>query len=929
MYRIFCTSLVTFAVLTAVAQSPLQKTEIPLPTSKTLHLPAPGGPQRTNSFPTAIAVSPDGNFLAILNNGRGTAESKFQQSIALLDLTSNQVRDFPDSRLGLNARQTYFLGLAWSSDGTHVYASMASLTDPEGKKAGDTGNGIAVYRVQDSELTAERFVKLPTVPLPKEKRFTYQAKQVARGQAIPYPAGLAVVKEEGGDALVVAENLADDVVLLSLQTGKVLQRFDLSAGKYVPTGFPYGVVVNRDGTRAWCSLWNGSQVAELDLRAGKVVRQIGLLPPEVAIDASSHPTALLLSPDERRLYVTLSNRDAVAVISAGNGQVERYLDARLPGQSSGGSYPNALAQSQDGNMLFVANASSDAVAVFDSTKSNDTPAYFIPTEWYPTALAVNGDELLIATGKGESTGPNAGWEDNPEHPGKRQHPYIPSLIRGSVARVNLRTAERDRQKLTQQVVRSNQMEGRTGEIVFHLGGNPIHHVIYVIKENRTYDQIFGDIREANGDASLVMYGEDITPNQHKLARQFGILDNFYDSGEVSGDGHVWSTSAITSDYNEKTWQIVYRSKERSYDFEGTVGDVVPMRIGIPDIDDPATGYLWGNLARHGLSYRNYGEFVETWWCEDIQQNSPESSGAPRDHPPDCARKVVRPGEDLPQKLGGGKSPYKFAIPLIAYDAATKPELRGHFDPNYADFKVEYPDQFRADEFLREFAGFVQARQSGGGEQLPQFVLLRLPNDHTAGTRPGSPTPNGSVADNDLALGRVVEAVSHSPYWDDTAIFVLEDDAQDGADHVDAHRSIALVISKYAPGTPQQPALNHQFYTTVNMVHTMEALLGLPPMNNNDAHAAVMAPLFTGGGNQPPFQADYRNRDNGMIYQANPAKAPGAKESAKLNFSVADAADTNVLNAILWRAAKGNLPMPAPKHTVFPADLAKRPDIDDK
>ena len=218
---------------------------------------------------------------------------------------------------------------------------------------------------------------------------------------------------------------------------------------------------------------------------------------------------------------------------------------------------------------------------------------------------------------------------------------------------------------------------------------------------------------------------------------------------------------------------------------------------------------------------------------------------------------------------------------------------------------------------------MQARQSGTGEQLPQFVLLRLPNDHTAGTRPGSPTPNASVADNDLALGRVVEAVSHSPYWDDTAIFVLEDDAQNGADHVDAHRSIALVISKYAPGTSQQPAVDHHFYTTVNMVHTMETLLGLPPMNNNDAQAAVMAPLFGGAGDQPAFKADYRNRDNGMIYQANAANAPGAKQSARLNFSVADAADTDVLNAILWRAAKGNIPMPVPKHTVFPANLAKQ------
>ena len=216
-------------------------------------------------------------------------------------------------------------------------------------------------------------------------------------------------------------------------------------------------------------------------------------------------------------------------------------------------------------------------------------------------------------------------------------------------------------------------------------------------------------------------------------------------------------------------------------------------------------------------------------------------------------------------------------------------------------------------------------RAGTGEQLPNFVLLRLPDDHTAGTRPGSPTPNASVADNDLAVGRVVEAVSNSPYWDDTAIFILEDDAQDGADHVDAHRSIALVISKYSPGTPQQPAVDHHFYTTVNMIHTMEALLGLPPMNNNDAYAAVMAPLFTGAGEQPAFKADYRNRDNGMIYQANTADAPGAKQSAKLNFSVADAADTNVLNAILWRAAKGQVRCPHRATPCFRREVRSEPE----
>jgi DNA-binding beta-propeller fold protein YncE len=923
---------VLILVSIAGGQSSSQKQEQNLPSSKTLQVPAPGSPQRTNSLPTAVALSPDGKYLAILNNGYGTAESRYQQSIALLDLATNRLHDFPDPRLGRDAKQTYFLGLAWSSDGKELYASMASLTAPEGKRPGDTGNGIAVYGVENGKLTATRFFKLPLVQLGKGQHFAYGAKYVPKGMATPYPAGLAVVKGPHGDELLVAENLADDVVLLNAADEKVLRRFDLSQGYLVPSQFPYTVVADRAGTRAWCSLWNGSSVAELDLAAGKVVRRIEVPPPgEWFGGSSSHATALLLSADERRVYVALANRDRLAVIETSDGQVDSY-PLTSPRLSLSGWYPNALAQSDDGKKLYIANAAMDAIGVFSDKKlytkvdnGHLDPDYYIPTEWYPTALAVHDNELLIATGKGQGTGPNSGWEENPEHPGKRTHPYIATLIRGSIARVSLADAERDRKKLTEEVLRSNLMEGRTGEIAFQRGGNPIRHVIYIIKENRTYDQLFGDIAEANGDPSLVMYGEQITPNQHKLARQFGVLDNFYDSGEVSGDGHVWSTSAITSDYTEKTWEIDYRGGERMYDYEGWVGDYIPMNAGVPDVNEPATGYLWGNLARHNLTYRNYGEFVTTTWCTDTPESIPPSGGAPPSQPPSCSRGEIKPGEAMPPIFGGEKSPYRYTIPLIAYNTPTKPELKGHFDPNYADFKLDYPDQLRADEFLREFAGFVKARETGSGEQLPQFVLLRLPDDHTAGTRPGMPTPNACVADNDLAVGRVVEAVSNSSYWDDTAIFVLEDDAQNGADHVDAHRSIALVISKYSPGTSRQPTVDHHFYTTVNLIHTMEVLLGLPPMNNNDAYAPVMAPLFTGAGDQPAFQADYRNRDNGMIYQANSVKAPGAKQSAKLDFSHADAADANVLNAILWRAAKGNVSMPAPQHTVFAAGTRRDED----
>jgi hypothetical protein len=256
---------------------------------------------------------------------------------------------------------------------------------------------------------------------------------------------------------------------------------------------------------------------------------------------------------------------------------------------------------------------------------------------------------------------------------------------------------------------------------------------------------------------------------------------------------------------------------------------------------------------------------------------------------------------------------------------TKAVLRDHFDPLFPDFNTEYPDQLRADEFLNDFGAFVRARKEGKGTELPAFVLLYLPNDHTHGTTPGKSRPAASVADNDLAVGRVVEAVSQSPYWDDTAIFILEDDAQNGADHVDAHRSIAFVISKYSPGSAEHPFLDHHFYTTVSVIHTIETLLGLPPMNQNDAYAPLLAPLFSGTGNQPAFTADWSNRDNGLIYQMNPQKGQGAKESARMDFSHPDAANAAVLNAILWRDRKGDQPMPAAQHKVF-RDQSK-PDDD--
>jgi DNA-binding beta-propeller fold protein YncE len=917
----------------ALAQAPMSGDAlIPLPTSKILTTPAPGRIASTNSFPATIAMSPDGHYAAMLNDGYGTQETVATQSIAVLDLKTNKLSDYPDKRLGENVHQSYFLGLAFSSDGKRLYASVGSISDPTGQKPGDTGNGIAVYSFSESNVVPERFIAVDPQPLAAGKKGAVALQITPAGTAISYPAGLALVSVGGRDQLLVANNLSDNVVLLDAASGKVLQRFDLSTNDLVPSSFPYTCVSSKDGHRAWCSLWNASRVAELDLVDGKVTRWIKLKEPDDPIAPGSHPTALLLDRDEKLLYVALSNADEVAVVATGSAQIVAVLATRMHNQEFAGTYPTALAQSADGKRLFVADSSANAVAVFDSSTLNPNVAGepvnlaamgFIPTDWYPSALAVQGDDLLIAAAKGQGTGPNNGVGRTLHEVKRHDHPYIPTLLRGSIARLNIPSTLDKLDQLTRTVESDNLLHGDPGTIQFTGGKNPIKHVIYIIKENRTFDQILGDLKVGNGDPSLTMYGVDITPNEHKLALQFGVLDNFYDSGEVSGDGHLWSTAAITSDYNEKTWQIAYRGKERTYDFQGTVADEFPLEHNQPDIDDPSTGFLWDNVAHHGLSYRDYGEFVNAQWCNKPRKASSPKEGTPSAQEVACPRTEVHKGEPLAPNVGdphAAPSPWPWPVPLFNGVKPTKAVLRNHFDPLFPDFNTDYPDQLRADEFLNEFAAYVRARAANESLefQLPAFVLLYLPDDHTGGTRPDKPRPAASVADNDLALGRVVDAVSHSPYWEDTAIFVLEDDAQNGADHVDAHRSIAFVVSKYSPGTPAQPFVDHHFYTTVNLIHTMEMLLGLPPMNQNDAYAPAMGSMFSGAGNQPAFEVEYRNLKNGLIYETNKRNAPGGSESAKMDFSRADAAGAAQLNRILWRDQKGNTAVPAPMHTVFPA-----------
>jgi DNA-binding beta-propeller fold protein YncE len=913
-----------------------------LPTSKQLMTPAPGDPRRINSLPMSLAVSPDRRWVVSLNAGYGTFESGYMQSLAVLDVRTGEVRDFPDARTLIDAKQTFFAGLAFSTAGDRLYASLASSND---------GNGIIVYGFADGVPKPKSFWELPAVTLAAGRHTSLlnNADRTVR----PYPAALAVVPGVP-EHLLVAENLSDSVAVLDTQTGAVVRRFDLSISENVPATYPIALAVTKDGKRAFVALWNASEVVELDLVAGSVARRVTLMKPSSNTAPGTHPCALLLNERARMLYAALSNRDAVAAIEIGHGdsavqrklKVRGYFDTRLPGQSYFGAEPSALAENEDGSRLYAANLGSDAVAVLDPHRLNGMalgsgmaePIGFVPTELMPMALASAGRTLYVATAKGKGTGPN-NMAPRPTDATKnmalmrRRFTYAPTLLYGSLAALDQAAMDSGLKASTEVVLESNRMKAARETIQFAAGGNPIKHVIYIVKENRTYDQVLGDLAKdgkpvGNGDPTLTMYGAAVTPNLHRLALQFGVLDNFFDSGEVSGDGHVWSNAGIGTDYLEKTWQQLYRSELRTYDYEGMVADGFPLLQHIPDVAEPASGYLWTNFAAHGKSIYHFAEYITSIFCDDKQvpkHVSDPKQGAMPGLRARCASPTIKPGETIPEEWGGGRNLWPWPIPRLAGNIATKPELVGRFAEEAPDFNLRVPDQIRANVFLRHLEQWKRDR-AAGSDTMPNFIEARVPNDHTAGTAPGGPTPKSSVADNDLAVGRMVEAVSHSVFWNDTAILILEDDAQNGADHVDAHRSLGIVVSKYAPHPQEGEAamVDSRFYSTVSMLRTMETLLQVPPMNNNDALCSLISTLFTGPGDQPAFVADVSNRDNGLIYMANAANAPGAAQSKKMDFRHADRADPNLLNLILWRDAMGARPPPA---WAWPAH-GKKKDGDD-
>ncbi|MGA8806706.1 MAG: bifunctional YncE family protein/alkaline phosphatase family protein [Thermoanaerobaculia bacterium] len=745
------------------------------------------------NFPLAVALAPGGDRAALLLNGWR------QQGVQIVDRKSGEVvQTLPQTAA--------FIGLAFSSDGKTLYAS------------GGNDDSIFVYRWNGIEATADGKIDLVERPEPVPNA---KPREVAGSQ---YPAGIATSRD--GRFLYVAENLGDTLAVVDLSTKRVIQRVKTDR-------YPYTVVTDARGD-VYVSAWGDNTINRFRANAN------GTLHRGARIVAGRHPSAMVVRGT--RLYVASASTDSISVIDTRTSKVIRTLHDAPPAGPHEGSTPNALVLSRDGSRLFVAEADNNAVAVFNVATGKLLGR--IPVEWYPSALALDGDDLIVVNGKGRGTRANP----NRVQPLKKLPPdsrdYTLGQLDGTLMAIPVPSAMSKLASSTRRVAHANGWDTTRGARRYP----PFKHVIYIIKENRTYDQVLGDMKEGDGDASLVFFPENVSPNHHALARRFGLFDRFFVNAEVSAQGHNWSTAAYATDYLEKTMPSAYSSRGRTYDYEGTNGDRV-----VDDDDDvnaPANGYLWDLAVRKKLSLRNYGEYAGN-------------------------------GDDVRDAVGKE---------VIGFRRA----LRDTTSPDFPPFNMHIPDQTRADVWLREFNQYV-ARGS-----LPALEIVRLPNDHTEGAAAGRPTPRAFMADNDLALGRMIDALSHSLFWRDTAVFIVEDDAQSGPDHVDSHRSVLLMVSAWNRG-----GLVHRFINTTDVLATMEEILGLDSMSQFDHYGRPMRGLFA----EQPDLAPYDAIKPGVpLDEKNPESAQ-SKQSALLDFSKADAIDDQALNLILWRTIKGEVPYP--------------------
>jgi YVTN family beta-propeller protein len=803
--------------------------------------------------PLGAALSPDGGRLLTTSSGAARTNT-----VDLFDLGARQRTAFVPYDATKAPGEAVFYGVAWSPDGRHAWAS------------GGGQQVVHAYDVAGGALTETGQIALP------------------QGAGAFFPAGLAYGATPRGDRLYVADGLSGPaggtagnppghtVSVIDPATNTVTGTIDLGASLE-----PLGVTFDRDGGKAYVSNWLGRSVSVIDTATETKVADVALSPANDPLQAD-HPSAIAANPRRDEVYTANANSDTVSVIDTEHDAVAATIDVALVPGAPKGAIPDGLAVSPDGSTLYVAEAGENAVAVVD-LDAREVKG-FIPASWYPSAVSVtpDGGRLVITNANASGAGPNpCGGLQPPDHAvscagASRDTQYSGSMIKGSVQLVDVPNRD-ELEELTAQVLRDNQAHPRARLRPDAL--RAIKHVIYVVRENRTYDQVFGDLPGGNGDPSLTLFRDDSAPNARALARRYGLFDNFYADAEVSADGHNWITQAGATDYVDKTWPINYspspRSRERSYDFE----DVAPTQLlpseplqGDPSIARSGAaqtgGYLWDNAFAHGVTFRDYGEYTQT----------------------DCTA----------TSAGTGNVSHTTHL-----DSARFP---GAVDRAYPGYSTTCPDHtLREPEWEREFRAHVAARD------LPQLEIVRLGNDHTNGTRVGSATPQSYVADNDVALGRLVDAVSHSPYWRSTAIFVTEDDAQNGPDHVDAHRTLALVISPWT----RRGAVDSTHYDTASMVATMEDLLGLPPMMITDQRATRM---WAGFSARDPDLTPFTARTPTVVpygdpgYPTNAPTAPLAAQAARWNLKDADAAPEIALNESIWKSVRGaHSRMPRPRH----------------
>ncbi len=746
-------------------------------------------------LPLNMVVSPSARYMAVTCNGQGT------QTIELIDVARAVKVD------SVVIKRSWY-GLAFSDNEKFLYASAGH------------DNQILKYELTGTKLTLVDSIQL--------------------GQPWPVrigPAGLALDDRQNRMYVVTREDRK--LYVIDTQTKKTLATYGLEAEGYT-------CVLSRDKRELYISCWGCDKVLVFDL-----IRNVWRNP----IHVGDHPNEIQLTANGDYLFVANANDNSVSIVNLKARRVVETLDAALFPDSPSGSTTNSLAYDERSKVLYIANADNNCIAVFDVAEpGNSKSRGFIPVGWYPTCVRLIGQQLWVSNGKGFESksnpfgpSPLRKREDVIHHGGITKKgsdvQYIGSLLKGSMSIVPV-PKEKELQVYTAAVHRNSpytqyrHAAPAQTTAPFAVGKNgAVKYVFYVIKENRTYDQMLADVKGGNGDTTLLLFGKKYTPNQHKLAEQMVLLDNFYVNSEVSADGHNWTMGGYANDYLEKTWPTSYSGRGGTYGGEGE-----------REIANNKDGFFWDNCHRYGVSFRTYGEFV--------------SNGKP-----------------------------------------TIPVLEGHVCAEFPGYDLRIRDTTRFRIWKKDFIELLRKNQ------VPQFNTVRFGNDHTEGMRLGRPSPYAHVADNDLAVGLFIETLANSPIWNETVVFIVEDDAQNGADHVDAHRSTAYLAGGYI----KRNHIDHALYTTASMLRTMELLLGLEPMTQYDAAATPMWSCFQAS----PQPFDFRAIVPAVnLDEKNVAVNEWQKKSEKFEYAKEDANNDVEFNRVLWHGLKGDVPFPGPKRAAF-------------